>query len=705
MLKKLNNRPLLSSLFGTVTALLGAVAVVGCSSEESPGVCTSADGLWQFPNCSDTSNYDYVGPAGVPCTTPDQLWTYTSCMVPGTGTYHGDCATTDSSWRLRVCSDPDTAYWVGAGPAPTTSAPPLTGQNPPVGVNPVAPVNPAVTPGGTVSPVVPTDTTMPVTPVAPAGTTTDPTTPVNPDTTVTPDTAAVTPDTTVTPTTTDTPDTSDSVDPVDPVSPGGADPAGYWRQNDWHGCVWTGIDDLNVGTTIAPQEFLTGPNEDGSYCVSGKVGPSAGWEGVSLLGFNLAEPAEGADCSYKPEAATAEGPPGVLLQETGIAINFANIEATTLRIQLQGPDGASDAAQRWCQTISLPQGPAFLEYADFHNQCWVTDGEYNAEQPANAFNPATDTVSAIVFTVPGDGWDAATGDPSDGEDVPFEYCINGFAAGNSEADAPVGGVVAEQTGFVGQGGDDYDRAAVVVDGEKYIIQNNNWGNEAGELVLEYTNNSFMVVQGSGNGGNAPASFPSIFIGANGFTEQGAFSTTGTDNLPIQIGNITSIPTTFRWSGSTSEFNATYDVWFASQDPNGQRYNDGLNGFLMVWLKRPGGKYPIGWNGGSPTATAQGLGGKNWDIFVGPRNEGGASPDGGEGELVPQANAPVVSYLVQGGDTNALTFDLKDFIDDAVNRGYLSGSLYLTDVFAGFEIWSGGAGGNLAVDEFTCKVNP
>src|SRR5690606_38271776 len=158
---------------------------------------------------------------------------------------------------------------------------------------------PAVTPGVTVSPVVPTDTTMPVTPVAPAGTTTDPTTPVNPDTTVTPDTAAVTPDTTVTPTTTDTPDTSDSVDPVDPVSPGGADPAGYWRQIDWHGCVWTGIDDLNVGTTIAPQEFLSGPNGDGSYCVSGQVGPSAGWGGGSLLGFNFASPQVGAHCFYK----------------------------------------------------------------------------------------------------------------------------------------------------------------------------------------------------------------------------------------------------------------------------------------------------------------------------------------------------------------------------------------------------------------------
>jgi hypothetical protein len=31
-------------------------------------------------------------------------------------------------------------------------------------------------------------------------------------------------------------------------------------------------------------------------------------------------------------------------------------------------------------------------------------------------------------------------------------------------------------------------------------------------------------------------------------------------------------------------------------------------------------------------------------------------------------------------------------------------MYLTDVFGGFEIWEGGAGGNLAVDEFKAVVS-
>ena len=34
---------------------------------------------------------------------------------------------------------------------------------------------------------------------------------------------------------------------------------------------------------------------------------------------------------------------------------------------------------------------------------------------------------------------------------------------------------------------------------------------------------------------------------------------------------------------------------------------------------------------------------------------------------------------------------------------IQSSWYLTDVFGGFEIWNGGSGGNLSVDEFKCVV--
>jgi hypothetical protein len=53
--------------------------------------------------------------------------------------------------------------------------------------------------------------------------------------------------------------------------------------------------------------------------------------------------------------------------------------------------------------------------------------------------------------------------------------------------------------------------------------------------------------------------------------------------------------------------------------------------------------------------------------------------------------PVVSY-VRTQATTSLTFDLNAFIRDAVARpNGIQNSWYLSNVFGGFEIWSGGTG--------------
>jgi hypothetical protein len=168
----------------------------------------------------------------------------------------------------------------------------------------------------------------------------------------------------------------------------------------------------------------------------------------------------------------------------------------------------------------------------------------------------------------------------------------------------------------------------------------------------------------------------------------------TDKLPIQIKNITSLPSTFRYSGTTGQFNATYDIWFANSIPTTE-YKDGINGFVMVWLRDPTGKQPIGSKVGTATVAGQ-----TWDVWKGPR---------GEVPGVGYNNAPVVSFTNPSEDDNsrAQSFknvDLKAFFTAAAAHG-IGGDMYLTDVFAGFEIWQGGSGGNLAVDEFTAKVNP
>jgi hypothetical protein len=456
----------------------------------------------------------------------------------------------------------------------------------------------------------------------------------------------------------------------------GTVPAGYWSYDTWHGCAWTGIDTdttATIRTTVMPQDFTSGHAAGDPYCVKGSVGNT--YESVALLGFNLAQPAEGTSCVYDPAAASAMGPPGVALTKTGLAINFSKKTASTLRVQIQGPNGATDPNNRWCYTITDAAGPVFAPYSMFNTECWDGMGtNYDGVSP----------ISAVVFLVP--GATAAT---------PYDFCINGFAAGDSADDAPDGGTSGPLMGTIGGPGAtdlDFQRVKVKKDGKSYIIQNNNWGNPSGsDQTISYVDNSFKVISTTGNGSSAPASFPSIFIGANGDTQGGTFSTSSDDHLPKQVSAITSLMTTFRHNASGGQLNAAYDVWFSSSIPTA-RYDDGISGFVMLWLYTPSNFHPIGWNNGTPNRTAN-IAGKSWQVFVGPR--------GGSG---PNANAPVVNYIANPATTSMVNFDLKPFIADAATNGIQS-SWYLTDVFAGFEIWNGGDGAGKEVLEFTAVVAP
>jgi hypothetical protein len=467
--------------------------------------------------------------------------------------------------------------------------------------------------------------------------------------------------------------------------------AGYWTSKDWHGCSWTGVG-TDGKSTITPPDF-TNKAAAAAYCVSGTVGAEPAYKSVALMGFNVNEPAS-ASCVYKPVDTTAMGPPSVVPTADGIAVNFIKQGADTtftLRVQIQGPNGAmagtAGAADRWCATIAEVSGKVFVPWASFTPSCWETTaalkGTPYAKQP----------ISAVVFTVPGKL-----------TDTPYNFCVNGLAYGTSAADAPDGTAVqGDQTGKIGgAGGTDLDfaRAKVSVDGHNYVIQNNNWGKPDGtDLELTYKNNSFKITGGTGTGGDAPASFPSIYIGASGNTANGVYSTHPGDNLPTKISDITSVTSTFRYSGSTSVFNATYDIWFANAIPTAT-YNDGIDGFVMIWLRDPSGKQPIGTlqtiSGSSDNTVT--IAGMKWKVWKGPR---GAGPMGS------QSSAPVVSFVnpTEDNDSRAQNFtnvNIKDFMTAAASYG-ISSSMYLTDVFAGFEIWNGGFGGNLSVDEFKAVV--
>jgi len=221
------------------------------------------------------------------------------------------------------------------------------------------------------------------------------------------------------------------------------------------------------------------------------------------------------------------------------------------------------------------------------------------------------------------------------------------------------------------------------------VFNNNWGNPTGSTqTIDYVGNSFTVKTSTGSGSSAPASFPSVYVGASGDLAGGTFNTWSDTGLPKQISAITSAQTTFTWTGNTGDYNSTYDVWFAKSAPAAGSYNDAISGFLMVWLYKPSNYQPIG----SVKRTAS-IAGHTWDVWVGPRGNTSAGTD--------DSGRPVVSYVAQDGPVKSLSFDLNAFISDAVTNGAsdmsaagtsqaFSSSWYLTDVFAGFEAWSGGS---------------
>ena len=172
-------------------------------------------------------------------------------------------------------------------------------------------------------------------------------------------------------------------------------------------------------------------------------------------------------------------------------------------------------------------------------------------------------------------------------------------------------------------------------------------------------------------GDAPMGYPSFFIGSYaGNAPRGS-------NLPMQVSTLGHVYTVFSTNASTighTDYDAAYDVWLTSAGsplPTYQ-YDPGAGGAeLMVWLFKPTNRQPQGSNV-HPSQTVHGLPG-TWDVWV------------------DSANPPCISY-VSTTPLDKLDYDLKDVIQDAVSNGYgITSSMYLSIIFAGFEIWGGADG--------------
>jgi len=157
-----------------------------------------------------------------------------------------------------------------------------------------------------------------------------------------------------------------------------------------------------------------------------------------------------------------------------------------------------------------------------------------------------------------------------------------------------------------------------------------------------------------------------------------------------VSSITSIASSFTVQPGGSAWDAAYDIWF-DHSANTTTRNNGLE--MMIWLGSANVQ-PIG----SQVATAT-IAGATWQVWY----SGGSSP-------------PVISYRRTPTTTSMPTFDIEDFVKDAMRRSAATGTQpvpsggapvlnsawFLTSVQAGFELWQGGA--NAAVTSFAAGVN-
>ena len=395
--------------------------------------------------------------------------------------------------------------------------------------------------------------------------------------------------------------------PVEPAAPAPATPpaAAPGGPSSFSSGVWAGPvvpEKVLDATTLNPTNYDT--RADGApFCLEGQVANDTpmSYRGVARIKFTLNQSAGGA-------------PQAVVPQAQGLAFTFTRTTGSLIRVVLQppaNPDGTTPDG--WCYAIPEVKGQVFVPYSQFSTACFdrTAPGAVYAREP----------IEAISFNSPG----------SDQQPIEYSFCVAGIADANDVSAAPPAPAGFFDGDISGTLNASFERAIVAdPEGRKLIVQNNAWGGNlvANSQKLSYVNNTFTISQGpQGGQSDVPLSFPSLYVGESGFIDGAkALSTRTFDNLPIPIANIQAIPTTFAHNATNQDANATYDVWFAAQPPQAQ-YETATGAFLMVWTYKPGNRNAIG--NMRRTAT---VGGRPWQVFVGPRGSGGAATGADAGAL-------------------------------------------------------------------------
>ncbi len=209
---------------------------------------------------------------------------------------------------------------------------------------------------------------------------------------------------------------------------------------------------------------------------------------------------------------------------------------------------------------------------------------------------------------------------------------------------------------------------------QYKIANNVWGASTAQCidVPNTSQNAFTVTSSSHNQPGSVASYPSVWKGCHwGDCTSGS-------GMPIVYSNVSSAP--FSWSvtrASSGTWNIAAEAWLSPNSSSASGYNGGAE--IMIWLDRNGSIQPAG----SMVANNVSIAGATWEVWYS------------------NIGWNYVAYR-RTSATSSLNADLKAFIDDSVNRGWVQRSWYLHAFEAGTELMVGGAG--FRSNSFTFTVN-
>ncbi len=210
-------------------------------------------------------------------------------------------------------------------------------------------------------------------------------------------------------------------------------------------------------------------------------------------------------------------------------------------------------------------------------------------------------------------------------------------------------------------------------GGEYIISNNVWGTGEGvgdQCINVTADTTYFSVSLSTHNSEEVASYPFIFKGCH-------FGTcTDLDNpMPVKVEEISSAP--FAWKVSTEgvagTWNTAFEAWFRSSNSS-----FGYDAELMIWIDYAGGAAPAG-----QLVDRIEIGNHEWDLY-----------------FIDWDSWNYMAYKITT-PADSVHLDLKDFIHDAVTRGYILTTWEMDNMEAGFEIWRDGQG--LTTHSFSASV--